>query len=208
MGFRKVCLTSVLSFLSSTMLSYRAVPSSCWNWARARSALSLWRQITMLWGGRELLRGRRVQGLVWASGRCAEAALPGITCCPRPKQTAKAGRSTGQDWPETRTRCFLGLVPSWSRRVFPPATTPSTSRKCPATLPRRTPAASDSPWTWPRLLRLPAGRWGWTEIWPSVQTWWRGAVAAWSSRGTSSKPTRLIRSTAHHRLDVRSGSEY
>lgn len=196
-----------LPFLSSTMVSYRAVLSPCWNWALARSALSLWQQTTMLWGGQELQRGRRVQRFVWAWGRCAAAAPPDIISCLRPKQTVKLGRSIERDWPEAQAY-YPRRTPLWSPRVCQPATTPSTSHTCPATLPLHIRTASASLLMWPQLLKLEEGCWGWMETWRSVQMWWRGVVAAWLSRGTSWKPIRLIRSTAHHRLDVRSGSEY
>lgn len=202
-----------LNFLStpfpfcSTMLRSRAVFPSCWNWAPVRPALSLWQGTTMLWGDLEPQRGQSVQWLVWAWGRCVEAAAPDITSFLRPQRTVRVGRSIVQDWLEGRAY-FLSPTPLWSPKVSQLAMTPSTSHTCLATVPLYIQTASASLLMWPRLLKLEGECWGRKEIWRLVPMWSRDVEVAWSSRETSSKPIRLIRFTAHRRHDARSGSEY
>lgn len=181
------------------MLRPQAAFPPCWNWAPVRSALSLWQGTTMLWGYLDPQRGRSVQ---WGV-----AAPPGTRYFPHPQRIVRTGRSIVQDWPEGRAS-FLSPTPSWSPKVSQPAMTPSTSHTCRAMPPLWIQTVSVCPLMWPRLLKLEGECWGWMEIWRSVPMWSRDVGVAWSSRGTLSKPTRLIRFKAHHRHDARSGSEY
>lgn len=202
-----MCIFSLPCPYCSTMLRSWAAFPPCWNWAPVRSALSLWQGTTMLWGDLEPQQGRSVQRLVWAWGRCVEAAPPDILLLLRPRRTTRAGRSIVQDWPEGRAS-FLSPVPAWRPKVSQQAMTPSTSHTCPATLPLCIPTASASLLMWRRLLKLEGECWGRMEIWQLVPMWSRDVEAAWSSRETLSKPIRLIRFRAHLRHDARSGSEY
>lgn len=189
------------------MLRSRLAFPPCWNWAPVRSALSLWQGTIMLWGYLEPQEGQIVQWVVWVWGLCVTAAPPGTMSSTRPQRTVRVGRSTVQDLSESPA-CILSPTLSWSRKVSQPATTPSTSRTCQSMLPLFTQAAWASLLMWPQLLTSEGGCWGWMEIWWSAPMWSRDVGEAWSSRGTLSKRTRLIRYTAHHRHDARSGSEY
>lgn len=203
-------LTWCFHFLSpccSTMLRSRAAFSPCWNWAPLQSALSLWQGTTMLWDYLEPQWGRSVQWLVWALGQCAVAAPQGTTSFPRPQWTVRTGRSIAQDWPEARA-CFQSPTPSWSPKVSRPAMTPSTSHTCLAKLLFYIQTVLACLLMLGQRLKLEGECWGWMEIWRSVPMWSRDAGVAWSSRRTSSKPTRLIKFKAHLRHDARSGSEY
>lgn len=194
---------------SSTMLRMQVAFPPCWNWAPVRSALSLWQGTTMLWGYLEPHKDQSLQWLVWiwAWGRCVIAAPPDTTSSTRPQWTVRAGRSIVQDSPECPA-CILSPTLSWSPKASRPATMPSTSHTCPAMLPLCTQTVWVYLLTWLRPLTLAEGCWGWMEIWQSAPMWWRDEGVAWLSRGTLSKPIKLIRYTAHHRHDARSGSEY
>lgn len=126
---------------------------------------------------------------------------------PRPQQTMRVGRSIAQDWLKVLVY-FRSPSHLWSPRVSQLVMTPSTSPTCLGTPPLYIQTVSASLSRWPRLLKLEGECWREMEIWQLVPVWSRDVGVAWSSRGTSSKPIRLIRFTAHPRHDARSGSEY
>lgn len=189
------------------MLRSPAATPPCWNWGPVRSALSLWQGTTMPWGHQEAQEDRGVQGAAWAWERSVAAAPPGTTSSTHPQRSVRAGRSIAQDWLVDQA-CFTGPAPTWSLIACPPAMTPSTSHTHLAMLHLYVKTASAYLWTWARLSKVEGECWGWMETWQSVPMWSRDVEAAWSSRGTLSKPTRRTRYRAHHRHAARSGSEY
>lgn len=195
--------------LCSTMLRSQAVFPPCWNWAPVRSALSLWQGTTMLWGYLEPQQDQSFQWKVWVLPwrQCVVAAPPGTTSFTRPQWTVRAGKSIVQDWLEIPA-CTPSPTLSWSPKVCQPATIPCTSQMCLNMLPLSIQTDWASLWMWPWLLTLGGAWWEQMEIWQSAPMLSRDAEVAWLSRGTLSKPTRLIRYTVHHRHDERSGSEY